>query len=324
MPNFISENTNSVAAIPVTALLPIKNGLKYISRAKLQVATTCRDKDEILIVDDNSTDGTSVELERWASQDERVRIVKNSGDGLVSALNLGIKESTNQWIARFDVDDNYNFERFQKQLIVIKPDVVAVFSDYEILRPNGKSLGVIPSPVDPDAVNVSLISSRRTAHPSVLFSKEAVMSVGGYLSEDFPAEDLSLWLRLSRAGLLISVPEVMLNYELGMNSVSGQKRELIQRKTSRLIRDIGILDTSLNFAYQRFDEILDSYSQLKYSFERQILFVQELSKALKVSGKSTGLAPVRNLIKRIDIDLIRAGMSISAGTTKRRVYRKFH
>lgn len=322
MPNFFNENTNSVAAIPVTALLPIKNGLKYISRAKVQVATTCREKDEILIVDDNSTDGTSAELERWASQDERVRIVKNSGEGLVSALNLGIKESTNQWIARFDVDDTYDFERFKRQLSIIKPNVVAVFSDYEILRPNGKSLGVIPSPVDPDAVEISLISSRRTAHPSVLFSKEAVMSVGGYLSEDFPAEDLSLWLRLSRAGLLISVPEVLLNYELGKNSVSGQKRELIQKKTSSLIRDIGIRATSLHSACQRFDEILDNYGQLKFSSGRQILFAQELSKALNVSGKSTRLEPVRSLIKRLDLDLIRAGMSISAETTKRRIYRK--
>ena len=323
MPNFFNENTNSVAAIPVTALLPIKNGLKYISRAKVQVATTCREKDEILIVDDNSTDGTSAELERWASQDERVRIVKNSGDGLVSALNLGIKESTNQWIARFDVDDTYDFERFQRQLSMIKPNVVAVFSDYEILRPNGKSLGVIPSPVDPDAVEISLISSRRTAHPSVMFSKEAVMSVGGYLSEDFPAEDLSLWLRLSRAGLLISVPQVLLNYELGMNSVSGLKRELIQKKTSCLIREIGILASSLNSACQRFDEILGSYSQVKFTCEREILFAQELSKALKISGRPTSLAPLRSLLKRLDVDLVRAGMSISAETTKRRLYRKF-
>jgi glycosyltransferase involved in cell wall biosynthesis len=320
--DYSSANTNSVAINPVTALLPIKNGLKYILRAKLQVSTTCRDKDEILIVDDNSTDGTLAELESWASQDQRVRILKNSGDGLVSALNLGISESTNQWIARFDVDDTYSFERIQKQLSMIKPNVVAVFSDYEILRPNGKSLGVIPSPVDPDAVEISLISSRRTAHPSVLFSKEAVMSVGGYLSEDFPAEDLSLWLRLSRAGLLISMPEVLLNYELGKNSVSGQKRELIQRKTSSLIQDIGIRATSLHSASQRFDEILDSYSQLKFSFERQILFAQELSNALKVSGKSTSLAPVSGLIKRLDLDLVRAGMSISAETTKRRIYRK--
>ena len=182
---------------------------------------------------------------------------------------------------------------------------------------------MIPSPVDPDAVEISLISSRRTAHPSVLFSKEAVMSVGGYLSEDFPAEDLSLWLRLSRAGLLISTPEVLLNYELGKNSVSGQKRELIQKKTYSLIRDIGIRATSLHSAYQRFDEILDNYGQLKFSSERQILFAQELSKALKVSGKSTRLEPVKSLIKRLDLDLIRAGMSISAETTKRRIYRRF-
>ena len=118
------------------------------------------------------------------------------------------------------------------------------------------------------------------------------------------------------------MPEVLLNYELGKNSVSGQKRELIQKKTYSLIRDIGIQVTSLHSACQRFDEILDDYGQLKFSSERQILFAQELSKALNVSGKPTRLEPVRSLIKRLDLDLIRAGMSISAETTKRRIYRK--
>lgn len=322
MPDFSTQNGNSIATIPVTALLPVKNGMKYISRARRQVASTCRDKDEIIIVDDNSTDGTFAELETWASQDHRVRILKNPGDGLVSALNLGIRESTNKWIARFDVDDTYNFERIQKQSNMIKPNVVAVFSDYEVLRPSGKSLGVIPSPVDSDAVDVSLVSSRRTPHPSVLFLKDAVISVGGYLPQDFPAEDLSLWLRLSREGLLKSMPEVLLGYELGVNSVSGQKRELIQRKTSSLIRDIGIRSSSLNSAHQRFDEILNSYSHLKFSFERQILFTQELSKALKIAGKSTSTPPMRSLVRRLELDLIRAGMNISADTIKRRMYRK--
>ena len=148
------------------------------------------------------------------------------------------------------------------------------------------------------------------------------MSVGGYLSSDFPAEDLSLWLRLTRVGQLVSVPQVLLNYELGLNSVSGQKRDLIQRKTSSLIRDVGIEGASLNSAHQRVDELMESYSHLNFGCERQILFIQELSKALKISGKSTMLGPVKHLVKRIDIDLVRAGMNISVGTFKRRAYRK--
>ncbi len=323
MRNFKDEDSKSRATIPVTAILPIKNGLKYIARAKHQIENTCRNEDEILVINDNSTDGSLAELNRWALEDQRVRILDNKGDGLVSALNLGIMESTNNWIARFDVDDTYNFERIQKQISAIKLNVVAIFSDYKILRPNGKSLGIIPSPVDSDAVEISLIGSRRTAHPSVLFSKEAMISVGGYLSHDFPAEDLSLWLRLSRAGKLVSIPEILLNYELGLNSISGQKRSLVQKKTFDLIREIGIKDSTLNCAHQRTDEILDSYSLLNFESERQILFLQELSKALRISGKPSKFASVEKLVRRLDIGLIGAGLSISAGTIKRRAYRKF-
>ncbi len=323
MLNFNNGTSKSRATIPITAVLPIKDGVKYIARARCQLENTCGNKDEILVINDNSTDGSLEELNKWAKEDKRVRILNNEGDGLVAALNLGIMESTNNWIARFDIDDTYDFERIQNQISALKPTVVGVFSDYKILRPNGQSLGVIPSPVDSDAVEISLVSSRRTAHPSVLFSKEAVISVGGYVSQDFPAEDLSLWLRLSRVGQLVSVPEILLNYELGLNSVSGQKRDLIQKKTSYLIHEIGLKHSSLTSAHQRVDEILESYIPMNFGKERQILFLQELSKAFRISGRNKNFTTLEKLIKRLDTGLIGAGLSISAGAIKRRTYRKF-
>ena len=323
MGNSIIGSKEMQPPISVTALMPIRNGLKFIPNARYQLSNCCRANDEILIVNDNSTDGTLLELQKWALEDSRVRIINNEGEGLVSALNLGVKESSNNWIARFDVDDKYNLTRIQKQISVFDSETVAIFSDYKIFDLEGILLGTIPSPVDSDAVEISLINSRRTAHPSVLFSKEAVDSVGGYRSDDFPAEDLSLWLRISRVGKLVSVPEVLLNYELGLNSVSAKMRGLILRKTKGLIHDIGVKESSLKLGLERADEILDGYMGLRLVNERQLLFLQELSKALKISGESKQLLMLEKLIKRLDRNLISAAISISVGAIKRRVYRKF-
>jgi len=62
--------------------------MRFILSAKQQLSKTCRENDEILVVDDNSTDGTLRELQKWALEDSRVRVLSNVDQGLVAALNL--------------------------------------------------------------------------------------------------------------------------------------------------------------------------------------------------------------------------------------------
>ena len=180
---------------------------------------------------------------------------------MVSALNQGISESTNRWIARFDVDDTYEKERLEVQRTYIDKSVVGIFTDYDFYSEHGQYLGVIPTAIDSRAVTISLISSTRTAHPSVLFDKEAVLEVGGYREIDFPAEDLSLWLRLSRRGKLISIPKVLLHYRLSGNSITGQKR---------------ISPSSINEFIEGLPEIQRTYAENTYEQERTILLIRDL------------------------------------------------
>lgn len=316
------EKYYSQKPIAVTALMPVKNGFDFIYSARQQISNTCREFDEILVIDDSSTDGTFRALQSWAVEDQRVRVLSNSGDGLVSALNLGIKESSNNWIARFDVDDKYAGNRIDQQISSVSHKTVAVFSDYEIWSPNSSSLGKIPSPVNSEAVKISLVNSRRTPHPSVLYSKEAVLAVGGYRVEDFPAEDLSLWLRMSRAGEIISVPEVLLKYQLRLTSVSNQQRSLIVNRTSDLIHQFGIHREALDRGFEQVDAILDSYHELTLAKERQILFLLELSKAMQLAGERKRGVILSTLIKRFDMEMCKAVVDISSGTARRRIYRK--
>jgi glycosyltransferase involved in cell wall biosynthesis len=319
-----AENENSFQKpIAVTALMPVKNGMDHIFSSMRQLSNTCRKFDEVLVVDDNSKDGTLPILQRWAAEDQRVRVLSNPGEGLVSALNLGINEASNNWIARFDVDDIYSKDRLDQQVTVAVDQTIAIFSDYEFWTPNGNSLGKVPGPVDSDAVSISLVNSRRTPHPSVLYSRDAVLAVGGYRAEDFPAEDLSLWLRMSKIGKLVSIPQVLLNYQLRSNSVSGQHRALILKKTSELQCQIGTYRDLLKSGFERADTILESYEGLELAKERQILFLQELIKAFELAGDKKRGVLLGKLLRKMNLDMCKALIDISTGTAKRRVYRKF-
>ena len=265
----------------VTALMPVKNGAVFLKKSLPALQLSCKAIDEILIIDDFSDDNTVQIVQDAAKTDRRIRLLHNSNPGIVEALNLGLSEASNEWIARFDVDDKYEISRLDEQRVCISSNVVGIFSDYDFFCEDLPYLGMIPSAIDSDAVAVSLISSQRTAHPSILFNRGSVLDVGGYKNEDFPAEDFSLWLRMSRVGELISIPKVLLHYRLSAGSVTGTKRQASILKKNSLIQSIGINPLNVEKASLKLEQIFEVYKPESFSNEREILLIRDLIMILR-------------------------------------------
>jgi glycosyltransferase involved in cell wall biosynthesis len=265
----------------VTALMPVKNGAHFLQLSLPQLQLSCKAIDEILIIDDFSDDNTVQIVQDVSKTDQRIRLLNNSNPGIVGALNLGLNEASNEWIARFDVDDKYKRSRLDEQRVCINDNVIGIFSDYDFFSEDLPYLGTMPSAIDSDAVAVSLISSQRTAHPSILFKRGPVLDVGGYQQEDFPAEDLSLWLRMSRVGELVSIPKVLLHYRLSAGSVTGTKRQASILKKNSLIQSIGINPLNLEKVSSRLEQIFEDYKPESFSNEREILLIRELIMILR-------------------------------------------
>lgn len=285
-------------SVPISAVIPIKNGERFLGSFLPNLIQNVHTSDEIIIVNDGSTDRTESIISEWARNYKQIRLLNNVNKGLISALNFGIKESSNNWIARFDVDDTYAENRIMKQRDKISSESVAIFSDYEIIGAGKYSLGKIYSPVFPLACSVSLISSQRTAHPSSLFNKDAFDFVGGYRSKDFLVEDISLWLRLSRVGEIISVPDILLKYNLNRKSVSMQNRESMKRASKKVISEIGINPTHLRQINDQ--EINFSlYDDLPNAQIRSLLFIKDILQCKKRSGDSISGKPTAGLLKEV-------------------------
>lgn len=309
----------------LSILMSVKNGANFLSNSIRDIESNISPSDEILIIDDGSTDDTANILNSWAGRNMQVRIFKNSGIGLVDALNIGILESRNNWIARFDVDDRYSFQRISRQREAINDFVSLIFCDYELYTSKGKSLGVIPTAVDKVSSAISLISSQRTPHPAAVMRKESVLEVGGYRKGDFPAEDISLWLRMARVGHIVTVPEVLLNYRISKNSVSALNRKVAQKLTDKHLKEIGISKEIVSEGLNNWKTIFDNYSKLKFGNERQILFYRDLRHCIEFFDQSridkNELSRIRNYLLT-DIANIKPILGLMQGKIKRNLYRK--
>jgi glycosyltransferase involved in cell wall biosynthesis len=275
----------------ITGVMPVYNGEKFIDTSIPLILKNLNADDELVIINNGSADNSKSKLEKWSNADSRINLITTKTPGLVEALNLGTTESCNNWIARFDIDDIYEPDRIKHQRIALNEKTVAIFTDYDFFSDSHNYLGTIPSAIDANAVAVSLISSQRTAHPSILFNKEAVINAGGYRECDFPAEDLSLWLRMSRLGDLISIPKTLLHYRLSTGSITGTMRVKAKEITKKLLTEIGINDKNILGLIDNFELVRQLYKQQNFASERELLLMRDLyflSKNIPDDNKTKG------------------------------------
>lgn len=256
----------------ISVVLPVKNGESFLTSLIPQILQNISEADEVLVINDHSEDKTLEILESFALDNPSIRVLNANESGLVQALNLGVKCATNNWIARFDVDDNYPVNRLSLQRAYINDSVAVIFSDYQVQSSLGENLGVIPSAVTSSGTLLSLLSSNRTAHPSALFNRSKFLISGGYLEEEFPAEDLGLWLRMAAQGDLITVPMVLLKYTLHSESISSTRSTQMQNMRKMLLKKYPFTRSQLDFINKDMERTLGVYSRDSSGTFRTLLF----------------------------------------------------
>jgi glycosyltransferase involved in cell wall biosynthesis len=294
----------------ISGILPIKNGENWVVGNLPQILETLSLIDELVVVDDGSSDKTYSILSDYAMKDQRIKLLKTTGVGLVEALNLAINLSENPWLARFDIDDSYPKNRILKQRDEIDSNISVIFTDYQI-RLNGETnLGYIPSPITHHAIKLSLLRSQRTAHPSALINKEKLLKVGGYLHSEFPAEDLGLWTRLSVVGELRSIPIKGLDYNFHRGSITRLNQDIISSKRDVILAAYTI-SLEIQAIFEALEKTKESYNNLSFGDQRLILHLWDFLHP--ISRKILGKRKLNSIHKFLSFSLLKPRGFMSAG-----------
>ena len=274
---------------PISVLLPVRDGQGTIAAATGDLLTGMEAHDELVVVDDASEDDTPRILNELASREPRVRVLRTRGVGLVRALNLGLSECDNQWVARADADDRYPQDRLRSQRALVGPGIVLVTGDYR-LRTDSASLGELPCALTSPFVVASLIHPQRIPHPGVLFDRNAVMAAGGYQEEDFPAEDLALWLRLAPLGTFVGAPTRVVDWTMAGSSITHTRQVSQRAKTAELLETKFPMEVVAALTPESVAAELAAYSGTRLAAMRTVLLYRDL-RALE--GRGVGRASLR-------------------------------
>jgi len=203
----------------VSVLMPVRDGLQTLPAAIASVQASELESRELVAVDDGSQDG-SVELLR-AQVEPRIRLIEQPAEGLVAALQVGLKACRSEFVARLDADDIMLPSRLRLQVERLRDspelDLVGGGVRIEALDAEvGPGLrhyeAWLNSLHEPGAILRDFFVESPFAHPAVCFRAATVRALGGYRAGDFP-EDYDLWLRLWEAGAsFASLPEPVLRW----------------------------------------------------------------------------------------------------------------
>ena len=185
-------------------LIPVHNGGSWLAEAVASAYAECGPSDEVVVVDDGSTDNAVAQLQSRA----RLRVIHKSRSGLVAALEAGRAACLGTYIARLDADDRALSGRMACQLTALERDqtLAAVGGKARLFIDEGKVpegmakyVAWVNGLEDPHR---ELLVESPMLHPAVTFRASAVEAIGGYRTGDMP-EDYDLWLRLVLAGYRI-------------------------------------------------------------------------------------------------------------------------
>ncbi len=89
----------------VSILTPFKDTEKYLPECLDSIIDQSYENWELLIVDDHSSDSSYKLVEGYVRKDSRIRLFKNSGNGIIEALRMAFLHSNGDYITRMDSDD---------------------------------------------------------------------------------------------------------------------------------------------------------------------------------------------------------------------------
>ena len=206
----------------ISVVIPVFNRKNTLIRSIESVFNQTRLPDEVVLVDDGSTDGSRELIQQLVAQDSRIKAVftvKNLGGG--GARNLGVAEATGDLIAFLDSDDEWLPEKLEKQIPYFEngdAEIGVVYSKEWIK--DGEAPHIKPPHAHSGYIFELLLQANCIDTPTAVVRRSFFEVVGGFDPQMPRFQDWDLFLRLSRHCKIIAVQEPLILSYVTPGSIS--------------------------------------------------------------------------------------------------------
>lgn len=193
----------------VSVIIPTFNRANLLPRALQSVLQQSRPADEVIVVDDGSSDGTRELLD---AQFPSVSLIVQNNRGVSAARNRGVAASSGRWLAFLDSDDEWLPEKLelQMQAAVTNPQCSLIHSD-EIWIRRGVRVNQMKKHRKSGGDIFLDCLPRCVISPSAVVLRRELFDAVGQFDESLPAcEDYDLWLRICHQQEILYIDKPLL------------------------------------------------------------------------------------------------------------------
>ncbi len=190
----------------LSIVVPVYNVENYIDKCFESLLKNNAQEMEIIVVNDGSTDSSKDKCEKWASNDNRVKIFSKENGGLMSAWKYGVRKAQGEYIGFVDSDDWIDGDMFENMLSFAQNEKVDVVCVGSIMETGN---GSIPVPTNFNGLYL-FEDIKQKIFPCIFYNKNT------HKSGLNPAR----WVKLVRREVLLQcLGECKENVSIGEDSV---------------------------------------------------------------------------------------------------------
>lgn len=191
----------TIPAVPaISVVIPAYNASAWIAETLQSVLDQTRPADEIIVVNDGSTDDTADVARSFG---DAVKVIDQPNGGPPAAYNRGFDEATGDYAAMCPADDLWDPRKleWQDEVLTREPAVDILFGRARFF---GQSDDVHPHPsgegvLERDSFMRELYAADIVPAPTTVVRLDLHRRLGRF-DESLPSEDYEFWMRALRAG----------------------------------------------------------------------------------------------------------------------------
>ena len=202
----------------ITVIIPVKDRRDHIGKTLDSILKSGIAPKEVIIVDNESTDGTYQFCEQYIKNRPNTTLLRETFPGAAAARNKGLKSCKTEWVYFFDSDDifDYNFMSTFYNANVEGYDMIAVPTKRVV---NGKSFIRTYIPTEDPRVQI-LGDVLGTAN--MLFRTDFLKAIGAWNTACRAWEDWELGLRV-----MLHQPKILWFKEKAFHEIIASKNSVL-------------------------------------------------------------------------------------------------
>jgi glycosyltransferase involved in cell wall biosynthesis len=207
----------------LAVLMPTYNCEKYLQESIDSILNQTYSDFDFYIYDDCSTDNSQNLIQSYT--DTRIIYIKSPKNlGIASTLNLGLENllPNYEFIARMDADDWAFPNRFQKQIDFMEQNksiMLCGTQGFWLKNMLENPLSGWEYPFQDNYIKLYLLFGASFGHSSIVLRSDLLRTNNLRYNETIKTcEDWDLWIKMSKIGEVVNLPDFLMKYRIVFNS----------------------------------------------------------------------------------------------------------